>query len=176
MKNDPKNFRKFKKGPLLASILFLAVSCFGFFYIFQKIKDNKMAATEALRAWTEKEVRQNELKSLDALLENIKEEMAMLDTHFAQSSNAVPFLEELGEQTDASSEVLSVEATPDGSSLLVTLRAEGGFGSVYKFLELLENSPYELEFLALDIGRVIGADSAAEWEGFFKIKLLTFTP
>ncbi len=164
---------------MLVSTLFLAAACFGFFFLFQKINDNKTAATEALRLWSEEEAKRNELNSLDAMLENLKEEMATLDTHFAQSSNVVPFLdslEELGELSGGSSEVLSVETTPDGAGLLITLKTEGGFGSVYKFLELLENSPYELEFLAVDIGRGSGEGVAAEWEGFLKLKLLTFIP
>lgn len=179
MKNDQKSFRKFKKGPILLSLLFLALSCLGLFYVFQKINQNKTAATEALRIWAEEDARRNELKSLDAMLENIKKETAALDEHFAQKSNVVPFLdslEELGTEAGASSEVLSVETTPNGSDLLISLEAEGSFRAVYKFLQLLENSPYELEFLALDMGRSSGGDSTAEWEGFFKIKLLTFTP
>ncbi|KKU75706.1 MAG: hypothetical protein UY01_C0006G0035 [Candidatus Nomurabacteria bacterium GW2011_GWB1_47_6] len=179
MNNAEKNFRKFRKGPILLAVGFLAASCFGFFYVFKAINENKAVASEALLAWKAEETKRDEVRSLDKFLESVRDDRASLDGHFAQSSNAVPFLdslEELGGLASAKSEVLSVEMPVGGSDLLVTLKAEGSFKSVYKFLELLENSPYALEFVSLDIGRVSKTDAAAGWEGFFKIKLLTFTP
>jgi len=79
---------------------------------------------------------------------------ALLETHFIKSSDVVPFLntiEALGPAVGASAEIDSVDTSPDGASLIVELQASGSFGAVYKFLTLLENSPYELNFLSMDI-------------------------
>jgi hypothetical protein len=179
MRNYEKSFRKFKKGPVLLALLFLALSCFGLWYVLKSISENKAVAKEALLVWEKEESRRNELKSLDAFISKTEADRAQLDLHFAQSSNVVPFLdslEELGQLAGAKSEVMSVEVPKDGGGLVVAVEAKGNFGEVYKFLELLENSPYELEFLNADIGRTGEGETKAAWEGLFKIRLLTFMP
>jgi hypothetical protein len=178
MKITEKNFKKFRKGPVLIAAVFLLLACAAFYYEFQKIKENKTLAGETMRTWEAEENRRNELKSLEVFLENTQDKRAALDSHFGQSSNVVPFLdslEDLGRAAGASPEVLSVEESKDKTSLLVSIRALGSFESVYKFLELLENSAYELDFEAMDLNK-IGESGTAEWEGLFRLKLLTFIP
>ena len=179
MKNEEKNFRKFRKGPIFLAVLFFLAACAGFSYIFQKINEDKIVAQEVLGKWQAEDARRTEIKALEIFLENMKGERAALDLHFARSSNVVPFLdslEELGRLAGAKPEVMSVATTADGTSLEVTVKALGSFESVYKFLELLENSDYQLEFLAMDLSRVSEESGSAGWEGFFRIKLLTFIP
>lgn len=179
MTNEEKNFRKFKKGPIVAAAVFLVLACFALWYVLQEIQENKIAADEVLEVWRAEEIRRNELKSLQIFMKNTEAQRLSLDSHFALPSNVVPFLdtlESLGRQAGADAKVQNVETPGDGRTLVVTLRAEGSFEAVYKLLELFENSPYPLEFLALDLGSISEDNGGAGWEGLFKIRLLTFLP
>ena len=107
----------------------------------------------------------------------------MLENHFTQSSDPVPFLnliEKLGLDSAAKTTVTSVDISPDKASLLVGIKTGGTFESVYKFLNLLENSPYELEFVSMDIQNLDVQNITSKkvktlgWEGNFKIRLLSF--
>lgn len=178
METNSKSFKKFKKTPLFLALAFLAVSVFVFFWLLHKINENKRLSAEARLEWLNEETRRYEIKSLDILLKDAEKEREELDAHFAQSSNIVPFLDstqELAKKAGAASEIVSVDALKEDGELAVVMRAAGSFESVYKFLELLENSPYELEFATVDLKKTNEANSA-KWEAFFKIKLLSFIP
>jgi len=119
--------------------------------------------------WSEEAGRRNETNSLNVLLEKVAPSMAILQTHFAKSSDVVPFLdtiEKLAPKVGATAAVDSVIASSDNTGLVVGLKASGSFEAVYKFLTLLENSPYELDFISMDIQKV-----DKKWEAVFKIQL-----
>ncbi|MEI8175115.1 MAG: hypothetical protein WCG28_04155, partial [bacterium] len=104
-----------------------------------------------------------------------------LGTHFAQSSNIVPFLdiiEGLATKVGTKAEVTSVDPLGDNAGLSVGMKASGSFSSVYKFITLLENSPYELEFVSMNIQKGIEADAKGNvsevWNAIFRLKLLSF--
>ena len=65
---------------------------------------------------------------------------------------------------------------------MVAMEAKGSFPDLYKFLTLLENSPYELELIEVKFSRETepaSSDktlSASAWNATFKIKLLSFIP
>lgn len=176
MQNIPKNFRKFKKAPLIFSVSLLVLSLAALTFLLRGISLNKISADTARAEWREEALRRHKLKSLETLLNKAAPERKELDTHFATRENAVPFLdtiENLARRAGANPEVISIDETPDKNSLIVIVRAEGSWSAVYKFLRLLENSPYELEFIAADISK---KPESADWEASFKIKLLTFIP
>lgn len=184
MQENPLKFKKFKKIPLLMSIIFLTFSCFIFVFFYKKLNDNKIIAQEMQQEWQTEAARRDEIKYLAKSLKAIEAERNLLESHFAQSSNIVPFLdtiEQLGILARAKSEVVSVDIPKDKNVLLIDVKASGSFEALYKFLTLLENSPYELDFTAVNIQRIniqTMADKKfipAEWEAAFKIKLLSFT-
>ena len=92
----------------------------------------------------------------------------------------MPFLdllERLAPQVGADAEVLLVDKAKDGSLLSVDVRVIGNFEAIYKFLTLLENFPYELEIISVDIQKKGGEGvESSKWEGVFKVKLLSFIP
>ncbi len=179
MQGNSKSFKKFKKTPFFLSSLLLALSGAALFFLYQTIDENKKLAAEARAAWQKEEARRQEIKSLEIFLQDVEAERTELDAHFARSSNIVPFLdsiEELARRVGAEPEVVSVDPTPGGQGLGVVVRATGAFGSLYKFLELLENSPYELEFTMVDIGKISGAPAYGNWEAFLRMNLLSFLP
>jgi hypothetical protein len=65
----------------------------------------------------------------------------------------------------------------DKASLVVGIKTEATWSSLYRFLSLLENSTYELEFVSLNLHKTKSLDEGVEdteWEGSFTIKLLSF--
>ena len=174
-------FGKFKKGPLFISIALLVLACLIFFFLLQRINNNHETADQAEMEWQTETARKEEIKSLDRLLKTEEVDRTMIDTHFIQSSDVVPFLdtaEELASQVGARAEVVSVRIASDNKSLLVGLRAEGTFESLYKLLILMENSSYQLELSSLDMEKREGSDfsesSSRAWRASFEIKLLSF--
>jgi hypothetical protein len=100
----------------------------------------------------------------------------------------VPFLDTIGQLASLSGaklEIDSVDIETTSPGLVAGLKVSGSFAEVYKFLTLLENSPYEIDFLSMDLHSLsmAGADSPplknikdSSWEANFEIQLLSFTP
>jgi len=168
--------KNFQKIPLLITSALLIFLGAVFIFLHGKTYDNENKAEEGAQAWQTEVARRNDIRMLDRTLQRLLPKRALLDTHFAQSADIVPFLdtiEKLAPQAGAHAEVTSVDAAPDKASLIVGLKASGTFPAIYKFLELLENSPYELDFLSMDI-RKSTQESGDTWEAVFKLQLLTF--
>ena len=176
---------KSTKISLFLSTLFFLFSFFVFLYFFKAINNNNEESQSREDEWQRETFRRDEIKALDRSIKIIEPERIELETHFAKSSDAVPFLdtiERLAPRAGASAEVTSVDIGEDKISLLVGLKASGTFEGVYKFLTLLENSPYELEFVSMDIQKrdVSNApdknQTGSRWDATFKVKLLSFIP
>ena len=180
MKNS---FKKFSKTPLFISAVFFLLSCFAFIFLYKNIQDNNRIFEEGEAEWQREASKKGQIESLDNLLQTVEMEKILLEDHFIQSSDVVPFLdsvEKLAPRTGVRAEVTLVDISPSGTSLSVGVRATGTFESLYKFLTLLENSSYQLEFTAMSMERVGGGAASStnvkvgEWLAVFKIKLLSF--
>ncbi|OGI75726.1 hypothetical protein A3C67_02995 [Candidatus Nomurabacteria bacterium RIFCSPHIGHO2_02_FULL_42_19] len=179
------NFQKFKKIPLILSTALLLLSCFVFIFLYRQTQNNYQTSAE-LEMERQSEVnRQDEIKSLERLLQTIEKEYILLNAHFIQGSDIVPFLnmtEKLAGDAGAKAEVILVEVPKDNSGLVVGVNATGSFEALYKFLTLLENSPYELDFISMTLETSAGGgvldskNPAPQWAAVFKIKLLSFIP
>lgn len=177
------NFQKFQKTPLFLSILLLVFSCFVFLFLYREIQNNSRTSDQAQIVWQNEANKREELRSLDRSLKTTEQERALLEDHFIRSSNIVPFLdmvEKLAPEVGAKAEVIFVNIPEDNSGLVVEMKVAGRFEALYKFLILLENSPYELDFISMDIqksneGTVSDKkNSFPEWSAIFKVKLLNF--
>ena len=173
----------FPKIPLFLSVALLILCSLSFFLLYKKVNSNSVLAKQAEGDWQNEASRRDEIKLLNDSIKAIAAEKEQLETHFVKSSDVVPFLdtiEGLAPQANAKAEVTSVDMMENSSKLLVGVKASGSFSSIYKFLMLLENSPYELEFVSMDIQNVIIQDvntkgnKISSWEANLKIKLLSF--
>ena len=184
MKNS---FRKFQKMPLLVSLALLGSSLLVFFLLYKSINENKKESDQNEKNVAIEVMHRAEAQSLYSAIKSIDAERSNLETHFAQSSDIVPFLDMFGRlsnQAGTQTEVSSIEISSDNLSLIVTSKSIGSFQSVYKFINLLENSSYELEFLAVDIETQSAVNTStasasktkptAEWTANLKIKLVSF--
>lgn len=185
MLNNPSHPKNFKKISLILSALFLIFSCFVFFFLYKKINGNRKTEELAETKWRTETIRRENIKSLERSITSISKEKNLLELHFIQSSDVVPFLdiiEHLAIESKVKSEIVSVDFSKDSLGLLVELKTAGNFESIYKFLTLLENSPYELEFISVNmqnssIQTVFGFGkkvTVPRWEAILKIKLLSF--
>lgn len=163
-------------------VISLVAFCFLFLSFYKKINDNNDKAELDIATWQTEALRRDDIKSLNRALKKIEPDRLQLETHFAKSSDVVPFLdtiEKLAPPVGAKAEVSSVDTKANNTGLIVGLKASGSFEAIYKFLTLLENSPYELDFLSIDIHNVAPnvADKnikSSSWEAVFKIQLLSF--
>ncbi len=173
----------FSKIPLSLSVIFFIFSSLAFFFFFRETNKNNEESQSAEIRWQTEALRRDEIKALDRSIKTIESEKAQLETHFAQSSNIVPFLdtiEGLGSKTGAKAEVASVHVLENRTGLMVGVKASGTFNNLYKFLTLLENSPYALEFVSMNMNRKTELETGnkniavPKWDAVFKIKLLSF--
>jgi hypothetical protein len=174
----------FQKIQLVFSALFFIMLSVAFVFLYKKINDNNQKAEKGMVRWQEEAKKREDTISLNSSLEKIAPDLATLGTHFAQSSDVVPFLdtiEKLAPKVGATAAVDSVSTLPGNIGLLVGLKANGSFTAIYKFLTLLENSPYELNFISMDINKIapdasVKGVQSQKWEATFKMQLLTFVP
>ena len=170
---------------LAFSVIFLLCSSFVFVYFYRATQGNNQKSEIAETEWQNETLKRNDIKALDHSIKIIEKERGKLDTHFAESSDIVPFLdtlEGLAPKVGIKAEVTSVDILADHTGLVVGMKASGSFGGLYKFLTLLENSSYELEFVSVEIHR--GTPESTEgksasiptWAGLLKLKLLSFIP
>ncbi len=164
---------KSKKILLAVSIIIFLFFCIILFFVYKQTTNN-MKTSEESQALLQKEIsRREEIKSFNDSFKSIEVDKTLLETHFAQSSDIVPFLnaiEKMASSTGTKAEVSFIEIAPDGSGLLVDMKDTGSFSQVYNLLRLLENSPYELEFTSIEIHNA----TKGNWEATFKIKLISF--
>lgn len=184
MQNNAGSFKKFKKIPLLLSIIFLGASVFIFMFLHKQIEQNKVLAQKMQEDWLVEATRRNQIQSLDRMIKATENKRALLRSHFSQSTDIVPFLDtiqNLATSVGADSEIVSVDIVKEkGVALDVEVRATGSFEAVYKFITLLENSPYELDFNIVDLQNTSPTTTIEEqttnanWSIRLKLRLLSF--
>lgn len=170
-----------QKKSLILSILFFVFSCFVFIFLYREVNSNKDMSTLAQEKWQTEAINRDNAKSLINSIKVVAPERALLETHFVQSSDVVPFLdtiEKLSKEAGTKAEVISVDVAKNNPSLVVEMKAVGTFESIYKLILLLENSPYDLEFVSANIqssntGYSVSKKNS-QWTANFQIRLLSF--
>jgi len=175
----------FQKIALLLSILLFISLCFVYGYFYNKIQENSQNAEQAKIALQLEIDKRDRVNALENSMQQISDNKDLLETHFARSSDVVPFLntiESLAPWVGAKAQIDSVETGTGNTKLVVGVSASGSFDSVYKFLTLLENSPYELNFLSMDIHKTTPIDPSLKtnkdlsWQMICKIQLISYLP
>jgi hypothetical protein len=181
--------KHFPKIQFFLTLAFLAVCLFLFIFLYRGINAKNQQAENAINTWQAENSRRDQIRRLNDSIQAIEDEKTQLQTHFAQSSDVVPFLntiEALAPEVGAKAEVASVDIATDDSGLLVSMNATGTFENIYKFLMLLENSPYEIKFTSMDMHTQAASDAsvvvktkstqaAPAWQAVFSMKLLSFS-
>lgn len=172
-----------KKSLIFSIILFLCVS-FIFVFLYREVDSKREILQQAQEKWHIETTHRENAKSLINSIETIKSERSLLETHFVQSSDVVPFLdtiEKLAKEIGVKAEIVSVDIDKNSSSLIVEMKAQGSFEIVYKLIMLLEHSPYNLEFVLANIQNQNEENVSTNktnkfqlWTATFQIKVLSF--
>lgn len=163
----------FPKIPLIFAVAIFLLFSGSFYLLYNKITDNNVLAEENTIKHLEQIRKVEEIQMLNRGIKAVETEAALVDTHFGKNADLVPFLdtmENLGTLAGAKAETTSVEVIADGSAVMLGMKAEGSFESLYKYLTLLENSPYRLEFVSVNFAKM----EKGAWEAEFMIKLISF--
>ncbi|MDQ3076138.1 MAG: hypothetical protein M3Q34_03345 [bacterium] len=165
---------------LTVIILFLIMAIFILFALFRQISTNKKIANKIEAQWQGEILTQEKIKILEQSINEVSKEMDSFKSHFARSSDIVPFLdtiEQLATSVSAKATINTVDITEDPPSLLIGVHAVGSFESVYKFMTLLENASYELQIMTFDLKKEgTSADSGpVNWSVTLRIKVVSFS-
>ena len=161
-------------------VLLFIILCLIFLFIYQQIILTKSAYKDIETEWSKEAQRRIGIKLLNNSFLKIENDKKILDEHFAQSSNIVPFLdtiEKLGKDVGVKVEVSSVSVSEKNKNLNIELKGVGNFESIYKFILLLENAPYELDFYSFEVKKNLNAqdlNKSTIWTTDLKMRLLSF--
>lgn len=170
--------RIFGKTSIFISLIILIILIVVLFLLYNKIESNKLNYQDKETSWQIESQKRIQIKMLNNSISQIKNERGLLETHFAQSTDVVPFLnnlEETGSKIGARAEVAGVDISKDGKTLNVELKISGKFESIYKLIMLIENSSYIMDIASVDMSKENVKDKNANWKSSIKIKLLSFT-
>mgnify|MGYP001559388871 CR=1 FL=1 len=177
MNNDPI------KIEFISSVTFFAVALSALLLFYGQIDSMEQISEQKLTQWRVESDRRDEIKSLESLIKKVESEKALLETHFAYSQNPVPFLdsiEKLAKSVNAKITISSVDIAKDENALFVSMNTSGTFEALYRFITLMENSSYDLEFVSINIKKEGEVNTATakqqttDWSASMRIKLLTF--
>jgi len=172
------------KNKLFFSIIFLCLAVFSFVFVYFKINESHNFNKEYLVVLEKEYYSKQELKALNNSIDLLKERKNFLEKYFAFSSNIVPFLDFLegsAKKTGNRIEISLVDIPEKENNLIVEMKAEGSFESIYRFLKVLEHAPYQIDFLSFSFSNVSLNEETLEakefknkWEILIKLKLMTF--
>ncbi|MFH1200949.1 MAG: hypothetical protein V1484_01305 [bacterium] len=177
--------KNLQKILLFISATLLLLFCFTFTFLYQKINDNNQKTQQDTISLQTETHQRDDIASLTQTLQKIISDRILLENHFIKNSDIVPLLniiERLAQEAGVSSQIDSIDTQTDKAELIIELKASGRFEAIYKFLTLLENSPYVLDFRSMNIHKMpspVVPDkniANASWEVVLKIQLLSFIP
>ena len=175
-----KNLQKF---PFIFPTIFLILTVTALLFLYKKINSNNQISDQISKELQTTSYQRDQMKSLARSIKLIGAEKTELENHFVSSSDAVLFLDTIEKsagKVGVATEVASVDIVKD-EELSISLKAAGTFEALYKFLTLLENSPYQVEFTSADIKKGGGEGDPTlktkirAWEAGLNIKLKTLT-
>ena len=165
---------------LLISISLSFVFCFVFIFLYRGINKNIKTTDKLKTELSEEMSRREEIKDFNESFKLIEQERNLFETHFVQHSNIVPFLnkiEDVAKSVNTQIEISLVEISKDNIGLVIQMENTGTFSNIYKFINLLENFPYELELSSINIYSDYTENKKSTdnlWKANITIKLTSF--
>ena len=142
--------------------------------------------TSVLRSQT------NDLMAKESQAGELKKNLAVnqakepkLLSYFINANDIIPFLDTIegyGRTTNVSVKFNSVDVKQSPDQLTATLKGDGSFANIYRFITLVESAPYELSITnasiqAVSVGQVDPkkAPAAPTWEANISISISSVT-
>lgn len=166
------------KSILTVSFLAALLSLAAFGFLMQRIVSVNQATAQLAENIAVEEKRDQQLRALQDLLEELGSEEVALNERFLGPEGLVPFIELIelvGKEAGVVVEVVSVGIQPDAEKvashewLKIALRTEGSWAKVFHFVMMLESIPYAIKFDQVGLS-LREDDKAAFWEATFIIR------
>jgi len=172
------------KNRIFLAVGFFILASLIFVFLYRETMNNHKISEDSFSEWKKESSKRDEIMSLNRSIASVTEKKNLLETHFAKSSDVVPFLdflENLAKTVGVKAGVSLVDLPEKEAGLIVEMKVAGDFKTIYKFLKLLESSPYQLELTSVNLQNVAqeettnkSSDKKTEWEALLRIKLLSF--
>jgi hypothetical protein len=175
---------KIKKN-ILSFCIAIALFCIGglgYFFMYFTIT-SVVAETSTILAEVDKaEEKNQELVTLKKTISTSEEDRQTLSSYFVTDDTIVIFLENLealGATSNTEVKISSVTQNTEDKKLSVAISSVGGFGNVFRFLELIEQVPYATEVKTLSLATRDDPVSTTEnpsklWEADIQIELTSY--
>lgn len=143
---------KIKKPPTLVLVFFLCLFLAGVYYwIFSVVEKSKEEIVSLKTDLAIAEAKQARVKLLEAFIKEIAEDKNSIEDAFVDDRTIIKFIEEMeriAEISKVSLEIESASLPVSGQDLgpRFKLTVEGGFGHLFRYLKLLEDSPFQVLF------------------------------
>jgi hypothetical protein len=169
---------------LILAFVVLATVTFVFLFLFNNVQKKNKNFVELLKKTEELEQKNEKIKVLNESVQDVFDQKILLDKYFARKSDVVPFLDSmqsLATEAGTKGNFSFVDLSVDGLGLEVQMNVEGRFEGVYRFIKILENSPYVFEFTEMSLQRkdpMLTEDGSVVlnpvWILNLKMKLISF--
>ncbi len=124
----------------------------------------------------------SEIKNINVIegfLEKTASDRIIISQGFIGNDDLLRFIEDIEKVGNESGIEVNVESASlaAGNSKLgpsFRLRAQGNFSQVFKYMLLLENTPYEISFEDISFTSSAGEKGKKNWLGTFVIRLLSY--
>jgi Tfp pilus assembly protein PilO len=172
---------------ILVFTVFLAFASVVFYILFFnniKEKNNTISAiANDIDIAIQKETK---LKSVKDIIKDTKQGREKIDTYFIKDDEIINFIEEIekiGRDIGVDVEIISVSISDSKlqqdniSELLnLSLEAQGQWGRVFHFLAFIENLPFKINILTMNLTAIYKGggkkESSGIWKGFFSINAI----
>lgn len=167
---------------LAASALAALVSLGVYGYLVYAIDGLKTSVSKVSGELGSNLSRETTESGVKAVLKATETERVKLDTYFIDVKGTPRFLEALASLGKDAGIVLSFDSidVDSNSALRINFRAQGTFGNLFRFLSLIEASPYALEVGNLNLNKINvfsgkpGEKSENSWSANGTLRLLSF--
>ena len=122
------------------------------------------------------DVKLKNLKAFEKILDERRSERAVIEDLFLNEKEIVRFIEDLEEAGRTSGVGLEVQSAAGPKELGPSFRlsAAGDFNSLFQYLLLAENLPYETAWEQITLQKTAAEGKAPSWSGLYTLKLLSY--
>jgi len=170
--------RKFSSTAKLITIVLLATAAAlsGYIGLFLYIKGANQDIAELRSTIDQQLYIETQLKSIESILEDTKEDRERLSSYFVGQNDVVAFIEKIESLADFSGttiEILTVDIAQGGSEayqfLTLKLSTKGSWNTTTHFISLLETLPNFIVIKRTNLGSKLEREGNGVWNGSYTI-------
>lgn len=150
-----------------------------YFLLFGQIQKERDKVLSLRRELAVIEKKQKNIQSLERLLDETEEQKRDVENIFVDDKTVVRFIEELERLAEITGAVLEIKdaslpRTDEDLGPTFSMEIEGSFKNIFRYLELLENVPFQVEFNEIRFVKPGGAGGAGAWSLAIVLRVLSY--